>query len=209
MKGILLLSSGIDSPVVGYLMLKKGVEIIALHFDNSPMVDSRAKETAIKMARRIAEITGSRIKMYIVNHGRNQIEISKNINRRYQCILCKRLMFRTAEKIALKEKADFIITGDNLGQVASQTLQNMAVIESVIKIPVIRPVLCNDKVDTIKIAREIGTYETSIQVSSCCTAVPMNPATKARLSEIEKQEANLNIEEMADNALEQAEVLGI
>lgn len=209
MKGILLISSGIDSPVAGYLMLKKGVEIIALHFDNAPMVDSRPKETAIKMAKRLAEITKSKIKMYIANHGKNQIEISKNINRRYQCILCKRLMFKTAEKIALKEKADFIITGDNLGQVASQTLQNMAVVESVVNIPVIRPVLCNDKVDTIKIAKEIGTYETSIQVSSCCTAVPDNPATRARLSDIEKQEANLNMEEMADNAIKDAEVLEI
>jgi thiamine biosynthesis protein ThiI len=209
MKGILLLSSGIDSPVAGYLMIKKGVEIVALHFDNSPMIDSRAMESSKKLAKKLGEIAGKKIKMYIVNHGRNQIMISKNIDCKYQCILCKRMMFRIAEKIALKEKADFIITGDSLGQVASQTLQNMAVIENIVNIPVLRPVLCNDKQETIDIAKQIGTFDISIQVSSCCAAVPPNPATKSKSCIIESQEANLNIEEMAEKALENAEVLEI
>ncbi|MDD4878390.1 MAG: hypothetical protein PHO02_05145, partial [Candidatus Nanoarchaeia archaeon] len=179
------------------------------HFDNAPMVDSKPKETAIKLARRLAEITNSKIKMYIVNHGNNQTEISSNINRRYQCVLCKRMMLRIAGEIAAKEKADFIITGDNLGQVASQTLQNIAVIESVVKIPVIRPLLCNDKNEIIKIANEIGTYEDSIRVHSCCTALPDNPVTKARKEAVEIEEKKINIHAMADNAVKEAEIFEI
>ncbi|MDI6738018.1 MAG: hypothetical protein QME12_05910 [Nanoarchaeota archaeon] len=143
------------------------------------------------MAEKLSSISGKPVKMYIVNHGNNQQEIMKKTTSRYRCVLCKRLMFRIAEKIAVNEKADFIITGDNLGQVASQTLQNMAVIESVIKILVLRPVLCNDKVETIKIAKEIGTYDISIQASSCCGALPDNPVTKAKRDNVEREEGKL------------------
>lgn len=209
MKGVLLLSSGIDSPVAGYLMLRKGVEIVAVHFDNQPLVNSLPREKAMKLAKKLAEISGKRIRLYIVNHGKNQAQLIRNTERKYQCVLCRRLMFRAAEKIAKKEKADFLVTGENLAQVASQTLQNIAVEESAVKTMILRPLLCNDKVETIKIAKEIGTYETSIEAGMCCSAVPRNPATKARKEAVEREEAKLNMDEMAEKAVNEAEVVGI
>ncbi|MBU2638194.1 MAG: hypothetical protein KJ955_04425 [Nanoarchaeota archaeon] len=209
MKGILLLSSGIDSPVAGYLMLKKGVDLIAVHMDNQPLVNEMPKEKTIKLAKKLAVLSGKRIKLYIVNHGRNQVQMIRNTERKYQCVICRRMMFRVAEKIAEKEKADFLVTGENLAQVASQTLQNMAVEESVVKLPILRPLLCNDKVETIKIAREIGTYDLSIEAGMCCSAVPKSPATKARLNAVEREEEKLNIDEMAEKAVSEAEVLEI
>lgn len=209
MKGLLLLSSGIDSPVAGYLMLKKGVGLIAVHFDNQPLVNSLPKEKAIKLAKKLAEISGRRIKLYIVNHGRNQVQLIKNTERKYQCVLCRRLMFRAAALIAEKENCDFLVTGENLAQVASQTLQNMAVEESAVDIPILRPLLCNDKVETIKVAREIGTYDLSIEAGMCCSAVPKNPATKAKQYNVEREEAKLNMDEMAEKAVESAEVVEV
>ncbi len=207
MKGILLLSSGIDSPVAGYLMLRKGVDLIAVHMDNQPLVNALPKEKTIKLAKKLAELSGKKIKLYIVPHGKSQIEMIKKTERRYQCVLCRRMMLRIAEKIAEKENADFIVTGENLGQVASQTLQNIAAEETAVHTMILRPLLCNDKVETIKIAREIGTYDISIEAGMCCAAVPKNPATKARREAVEREEEKINIQEMAEKAMGSAEVL--
>ncbi|HII14793.1 MAG TPA: hypothetical protein HA362_00610 [Nanoarchaeota archaeon] len=209
MKGILLLSSGIDSPVAGYLMLKRGVEIVALHMDNQPLVNALPKEKTIKLAKKLAELSGREIKIYIVNHGRNQVEMIRNTERKYQCILCRRMMLRIAEKIAEKENADFIVTGENLAQVASQTLKNMANEESAVQMPVLRPLLCYDKVDTIKIAREIGTYEISIEAGMCCAAVPKNPATQSKKESVAREEAKLDVDAMTENAIKEAEIIAV
>jgi len=207
MKGILLISSGIDSPVAGYLMLKKGVEIIAVHMDNQPLVNALPREKTIKLVSKLAELSGRRIKLYIVNHGRNQVEMIRNTERKYQCVLCRRMMFRIAEKIAEKENADFLVTGENLGQVASQTLQNLATEEDAVSMPILRPLLCYDKQEIINIAKEIGTYGISIEAGMCCAAVPPNPATKSKIYIIRQEEEKLNMAEMAEKALESAEVL--
>lgn len=209
MKGILLMSSGIDSPVAGYMMLRKGVELVVVHFDNQPLVDGKPVEMAKKLVKNLSEIAGKPIKMYIVPHGNTQKELALKANRRYTCVLCKRMMLRIAEMVAKKENADFLITGDSLGQVASQTLPNMAAVQEAVSIQVLRPVLCRDKVETMAIARSIGTYELSIQAKSCCGALPSNPATKSGIEKVKEEEGKLNIADIAAKAMNSAEVLEI
>jgi tRNA uracil 4-sulfurtransferase len=190
MKGLLLLSAGIDSPVAGYLMKKK-MDIVAIHFDNQPLINKLTLDKVEKLAKKL----GIK-KTYIVEHGKNQIEIIKNCDRRYQCVLCRRVMFKIAEQIAKEEKCNFLITGENLGQVASQTLENMYVTEQGIKIKILQPLLCNDKQETIDLAKKIGTYDISIEAGMCCTAVPPNPTTKARLDKVLQEEKKIKIKKI-------------
>ena len=185
MKGLLLLSAGIDSPVAGYLMQKKA-EVIAIHFDNQPLINKLTLEKVKKLVKKL-----NIKKLIIIPHGKNQIEIIKNCERKYQCVLCRRIMFKIAEKIAKQENCDFLITGENLGQVASQTLENMYVTEQAIQMKILRPILCNDKQETINIAKKIGTYDISIEAGMCCTAVPKNPVTKAHLNKVLEQEKKI------------------
>ena len=180
MKAIILLSSGIDSPVAAYLIKEKGLEIIGLNFfmDNHKDVDKIAKKLGIK-------------KIYHISHKEILNQISQKTNPKYTCILCKRVMYRIAENLAKKENAKFIITGENLGQVASQTLDNLAVLDNAVKIPVLRPLLCFDKNEIIKIAKEIKTYE--LAENKKCLFVPRHPATKAKLEIIEKEESKIDV----------------
>jgi thiamine biosynthesis protein ThiI len=195
-RALLLLSSGIDSPVAGYLMKKKGLEIIVVHFDNQPFTDNKAREKSIKLARLL-----NFKKIYIVPFGKFQTENLRNCNRRFQCEICRRMMFRIAEKIAEKEKCKYLITGENLGQVASQTLSNLIVNDKAVKIPILRPLLCNDKIETIEIARKIRTYEISIEPGMCCNLVPKKPVTRCKLDIIEKEESKLNIEKIIKDTI--------
>ena len=198
MKGMLLLSTGIDSPVAGRILADKGIEIVAVHFMNS---DSEEKKE--KVIRLVKKIGVKRV--YFVVFYNIQKEMQDKCDNKYQCVLCKRMMFRLAEKIAEKEGADFIVTGDNLGQVASQTLDNMGVIDSAVKILKVRPLLCNDKNETMKIAREIGTYDISIENEGVCQFLPKNPATKAILKAIKFEEEKLNVKEIMEKAVKEAE----
>jgi thiamine biosynthesis protein ThiI len=204
MKSLSLISDGIDSPTATFIMLERGLEIIGVHFDSRPLTD----EKPVEKTKRLCKKLGLK-KLYIVNHGANKVEILKNCPHKYICILCRRMMFRIAEKIAEKENCEVLITGENLGQVASQTLENMQVTDSCVKIPIIRPLLCNDKVETIKIANKIGTYDISAEPSICCTAVPKHPMTKSKTSYIEELEKNLNIEGMIADSIKTAEVVEI
>jgi len=201
-KALLLISSGIDSPVAGHLMKEKGLELIGIHFNNEPFTDSSAKNKSIKLCKLI----GIK-KLYIIGHGKNQTANLRNINRRFQCVICRRMMFRVSEKIAKKEKCKFLITGENLGQVASQTLDNLVVCQEAVKIPILRPLLCNDKVETIKIAANIGTYETSIEPGMCCNMVPRNPLTRASLEKVKGEEKRLDINSLVDESVKSAEVV--
>ena len=201
MKGLILISGGLDSPVAAYLMLKKGVDIIALNMDNRPLADDASSEKVKKVVKKLSELTGRKIPLYMVNHGKSQQEIIANCDSRMTCILCKRIMFRIAEKIALAEACDFIITGDNLGQVASQTMDNMRTITSSVKIPVIRPLLCNDKNDTIKIAKEIGMYDLLAAQTVGCKAVPAHPATVSYEDRIAREESKIDIDRLIENAI--------
>lgn len=193
-KAVVLLSSGIDSPVAAHLMKDK-FDLIALHFDHKPL--RATKEARIK---KLCEKIGIR-KYCIVPFGFIQIEIIKKCKSSYRCLLCRRFMFRLAEKIAKKEKAKYIITGESLGQVASQILQNIKNITKSIKINVLRPLLTYDKQETINIAKAIGTYDISIQENSCCGAVPKDPTTRSDLKIILQEEKKINIKKLMEKAL--------
>jgi len=180
MKAIILLSPGIDSPVAAHMMKEKGISLVGLNFftTNHKAVDKIAKKLGIS-------------NIHYISHKEILTQIKNNINQKYTCIICKRIMYRIAEKIAKKQNAKFIITGDNLGQVASQTLDNLAVLDNVIKTPILRPLLCFDKNEIIDIAKNINTYELS--ENKKCLFVPRHPSTKAKLEIIEKEESKLDL----------------
>ena len=177
MKAVALFSSGIDSVVAVYLMMKKDVDVVLVHAE----IDKQNTERAKKLAKKLAEIFKKEIKLYLFNHSETLKECSKKINSKFICNICKRMMYRIAEKIAEKENARFIITGENLGQVASQTLDNLASNKSAVKIEIVRPLLSWDKQETMDLAKKIGTYDISIAKAPSCPFVPKHPATKAKI----------------------------
>ena len=203
-KALALVSSGIDSPVAAKMMIDKGLEVIGLHFDNRPFTDARPITKTIRICRNI----GIK-KLYIVKHGLSMGDIVGKINRRLTCLMCRRLMFRIAERIAKKEKCSFLITGENLGQVASQTLDNMVVVTKAVKIPILRPLLCNDKQETVDMAKSIGTYDVSIEPPGCCRLVPEFPATKSNIKIVEEEERKFDVENFINKRLRDAEIIDI
>jgi len=209
MKALLLISSGIDSPVAGHLMIKRGVEIIAIHFNNLKEEDDKSLRTTKRLVKKLSLITNKKIKLYIIHNYENQKQIMEHTNRRFQCVICKRLMYRIAERIAEKEKCEYLITGENLGQVASQTLDNLRVLDDATEMIVLRPLLCNEKNDTIKIARQIGTYDISIEHKEACPFVPKRPLTKAKLEKVRMQEEKLNIQRIVDDSIKNAKAVAI
>lgn len=168
-KGLLMLSGGIDSPVAGYLALKRGVDLECLYFESPPHTSLLAKEKVIKLASILNEYSKN-IKIHIIPFTKLQEEIYKNIDDTYMITILRRMMYRIAFKVAKKRNCKVIINGESIGQVASQTLTSMNVINSVTNYPIIRPVACLDKLEIINIAKKIGTYETSIlPYEDCCT----------------------------------------
>lgn len=204
MRALALISGGIDSPVAAHLMIKRGIDIVAIHFDNHPFTDKKTLEKAGLLVKRISRVNNKKIKLYVINHGKILSEIIKNTRPRFTCILCKRFMMRMAQSIAEKEKCDFLVTGESLGQVASQTLNNMTVISRAVNIDILRPLLCMDKNETIKIAKDIGTYEISIIQSAGCKAVPKHPATSAKLEIVLKEEEKININKLVEDTVKNA-----
>lgn len=207
MKFVSLISSGIDSPVATYLISKKAKEIIFVHSDNRSFSDDREIKNFISITTFLKKKINSKIKIYIVPHGACLISYKESCENRYTCVFCKRMMVRYAEKIAEKEKADAIVMGDSLGQVASQTLQNLRVVDSAVEIPILRPLIGFDKEDVVKIARKIGTYELSILPSSGCKAVPDKPATRAKLGNVLEEEKKLDIEKIVKDVVDKSEIL--
>jgi tRNA uracil 4-sulfurtransferase len=204
MKGISLLSDGIDSPVASYLMLKKNMELIFVNFRNSK--SKEAEERVKRLVKTLAEKFNKELKLYFIDIENVQKEFMRNCNTRFQCLLCKRTMYKIAEKIAEKEKSDFLVSGENLGQVASQTLPNMYVLSKAVKIDVIRPLLCFEKNDSVKLAKEIGTYETSIENKAKCPFVPSNPSTRAKLEVIEREEKRVDMENLIKEAIDNSRI---
>ena len=202
MKGLLLISSGIDSPVAGYLMQRKGYEVFGIHFEHSS--DARNLEKVKKLAQKV----GIR-KLFFVDNLKNQEEIARNCSSRYQCLICKGLMYRIAEALALREGIDVLITGENLAQVASQTLTNIQVLDKAVKIKVLRPLLGFDKNETMKIAREIGTYDISVEKSAGCPFVPRSPVTKGKLAVVEEEESKLDIKRIIERNLKSVKIIKI
>lgn len=209
MKFVSLISSGIDSPVATYLMSKKADEIILVHGDTRPFTDDREIENFLKLVKHLKKISKCSFKVCLIPHGYSLSDFKQNCNNKFTCVFCKRMLLRYAEKIAEKEGAEAIIMGDSLGQVASQTLQNIRTIEQAIKTPVLRPLIGLDKENVVKIAKEIVTYELSILPSESCGAVPNKPSTRAKLERILHEENKLKIAELVNNAVENLKIIKI
>lgn len=208
-KLVVLLSGGIDSVIAAYLMARKGSEMILIYGFNEPYTDARNKERALKCAERLSQIFNKKIKMYTLPHGANLQDFINKCPRKLTCVLCKRMLLRIAEKIAKEEDAKAVVTGENVAQVASQTLQNLVVLNQAVKIPIIRPLIAFDKQQIIDFAKEVGTYEPSILPADGCLAVPPKPATSAKLEDVLMTEENLDIEGMLKKMMDGKEVLEI
>jgi len=192
---ITLISGGIDSPVAAYMIGRLGYRVILVHFDNSPFaseINKKKTEECVEILKKHITIDD----LVIVPHGKNLLEISKNCERKYTCVLCRRVMFRTAERLCEKLGAKAIVTGEFLGSKASQTLQNMEVISQSVKIPILRPLLGMDKEEIQKIGREIGTFYQGVSPAGCCSVAPNKPSTKARLEKIVEEEGKIDVEKM-------------
>jgi thiamine biosynthesis protein ThiI len=201
---ISLISGGIDSPVATYLMLSSGATISALYLDNRPFTDEKTKNKVIELVKRLELVSQNRIKLYIAPHGQNQKHFARNCNRHVGCILCRRMMLRIGSALAAQNNAIALVTGDSLGQVASQTLQNLKVESQVIPLPILRPLIGLDKLEIEAVAKKIGTYEISISPGLCCTIVPKKPSTKATLDRILEEENKVDIQSMVQESIENA-----
>ena len=209
-KGLLMLSGGIDSPVAGYLAIKRGVKLEAIYFESPPHTSEDAKEKVLKLAKKLA-LYNLDIKVHVINFTEIQETIYKTAPHEYLITLMRRMMYRISEKIALKENMKVLINGESIGQVASQTLTSMAAINEVVKIPVIRPVACFDKNEIIKIAKDIDTYDTSIlPYEDCCTIfVPKHPVINPESKLCEEYETLADYETLIDNSVYSHEIIRI
>lgn len=194
-KGLVLLSGGIDSPVAAWMMAKRGMVIEAVHFHSYPYTSERAYEKVKDLARILASYMG-RIRIHSINLLPIQEQIVANCPEEETTILVRRFMMRIAEQVARQTKSMMLITGENIGQVASQTAEALVVTDAAVQLPVMRPLIAMDKTDIMRIAQEIGTFETSIQpYEDCCTVfLPKHPKTKPRLEQIEASESKLDVE---------------
>ena len=201
-KGMLMLSGGIDSPVAGYLAMKRGIVIDAVYFEAIPHTSLEAREKVITLCRKLSSYT-NHINLHIVNFTPIQEEIYKNCREDYCITIMRRMMYRIMEKLAIKYNGLAIINGESVGQVASQTLTSMSVINSVTNMPVIRPLACLDKLEIMDIARKIDTYETSIlPYEDCCTVfVPKHPAINPKIETAVKEENKFDYEKLIDEAV--------
>ncbi|MEM2121482.1 MAG: 7-cyano-7-deazaguanine synthase [Candidatus Woesearchaeota archaeon] len=209
MKAISLISGGIDSPVASYIALKNKIDVVFLHFDNGIFYDKKELEKVKSIIELFSKKFKKSFKLYVCDFEVFHKKVLDKEIRRYHCLICKRTMFKLAERIALKEKADFLISGENLSQVASQTKSNLKVIDSATKLFVLRPLLVFDKEETINIAKEIGTYEISTIKTIGCSAVPKNPATKSDLNFIIKEEKRLEIDKIVKEILKSTKFIEI
>ena len=209
-KGMLMLSGGIDSPVAGYLAIKRGVKLEAVYFESPPHTSIEAKNKVFSLAKKLS-IYNQDINVHVINFTEIQEAIYKNIPKEYLITIMRRMMYRITEKLAKKKKAKVIVNGESIGQVASQTLTSMSVINEVIKMPVIRPVACFDKLEIIDIAKKIDTYETSIlPFEDCCTIfVPEHPVINPESEKALIYENLIPYEELINKAIRNEEVVKI
>ena len=210
-KGLLLLSGGIDSPVAGYMMARRGLSFDCIHFHSFPYTSQQAKDKVVSLAHKITPYVGEH-KLYVVPFTKIQENIHKHCDDDYMVILVRRFMMKIAEKLACKLSAQALITGENLAQVASQTIQSITITNLAVQnIPVFRPLIAFDKLDIMKIAKQIGTYDTSIlPYEDCCSVfLPESPVTKPKLDKIIKNEAKLDVDVLIEEAINNIEVINI
>lgn len=208
-KAMLLLSGGIDSPVAGFMIGKRGVEIEAVHFYSYPYTSERAKEKVIDLAKIVASYCG-KLKLHVVPFTEIQLEINEKCPEELLTIIMRRIMMRMAESYARMNHCSCVVTGESIGQVASQTMQSLFVTDMVVNMPVFRPLIGMDKDEVIEIARRIDTFETSIlPYEDCCTVfVAKHPKTRPQVEEVLQAEEKLErLEEMIETAIQNTEVL--
>lgn len=211
-KALLLLSGGIDSPVAGYLSLKRGVVLEGVHFYSYPFTNERSKQKVIDLARILANYTGNgKLNLWVVYFTEIQKVLHASKFPDLNITIMRRMMLRIACKLAERENALALVTGDSLGQVASQTMESIAVINAVTNMPIFRPLIGFDKQEIIDISKEIGTYSTSIlPYDDCCTVfVPKHPATKPRIEQVEAAESQYDVEGLVDEAVAKTELVQI
>ena len=209
-KTLLQLSGGIDSPVAGMEMMKRGVKIEAIHFHSPPFTSEKAKDKVIELTRILSERVGP-IKLHIVPFTALQKQINKSVHPRYTMTTTRRMMLRVTDIILERIGANAIVNGENLGQVASQTLKSMYAINDVTSTPILRPLVSLDKEDIIKKAKEIGTFEVSIQpYEDCCTIfTPKNPVTEPDFDKVIKYESVFNFDDLVQEAADNVETIEI
>lgn len=209
-KGLLMLSGGIDSPVAGYLAIKRGVKLEALYFESPPHTSLEAKNKVLELARKLA-LYNNDIKVHIINFTEIQQAILQNCPYEYLITIMRRMMYRISEIVARNNRAKVIVNGESIGQVASQTLTSMNVINEVVRIPVIRPVACFDKLEIIDLAKKIDTYETSIlPFEDCCTIfVPDHPVINPEFAKAREYEKLIPYEELIYKAIKGHEVIKV
>lgn len=200
-KGLLLISGGIDSPVAGYLTAKRGMKLDCLHFHSFPYTGEAAKQKVIDLTKKVGEYNGG-INLYVISFTHIQEAIHEKCPEEYMITIMRRFMMRIAERLSKMIGSQAIITGESLGQVASQTIESITSSNSVVNMPVLRPLIMMDKIDIIDISRKIDTYETSIlPYEDCCTVfLPKFPAIKPNLERVMRAEQNLDIEDLINQA---------
>ena len=202
-KGLLLLSGGIDSPVAGYMMAKRGVTIEAVHFESFPYTSERAREKVLELASILAEYAGE-VKVHVVSLTHIQEELVKACQEDYFTLLLRRYMMTIAERVAKRRGCMALITGESLGQVASQTMQALGVTDNAVSMPVFRPCIGMDKEEIITISRNIGTFDISIlPYEDCCTVfTPKHPRTRPELAKVVAQEEKIDVDALTDRAFD-------
>jgi thiamine biosynthesis protein ThiI len=199
---VALISGGIDSPVAAWLMMKRGCDLIPVFFNNGRFSDKAYTERAMATIKKIKEwAPGHSFKVYEVPHGDSLREFIERGNIRYTCVFCKHMMYKTAVAIAKKEGAHGLVTGSSLGQVASQTSDNLMLEHFMIDFPVYHPLIGLDKNEIVEIARKVGTYDISIRPASCCKAVPPHPSIHGRIEEIARIESEFDMKALAEREL--------
>jgi tRNA uracil 4-sulfurtransferase len=203
----MLMSGGIDSPVALYYMLRQGHGMVAVHMDNRPFTDDSPLEKVLDHLRVLETAFGMKVPLYVLPHGPTQITLMRNTDRHVGCVMCRRFMWRSAEKIAEREVASFLVTGEALGQVASQTLSNMRSATASVQLPIVRPLIGFDKQEIETVAKAIGTYGISTRPGLCCQAVPDKPATRTNLVQILQEEDRIDVDQIVDDCVRRAVVM--
>lgn len=209
-RAVSLLSGGIDSPVAMWMAAKRGISVIPVHFFSFPYTSEQAKQKVLDLAAILSPYCG-KMAVEIVPFTKIQEEIRRNCPEEYFTVIMRRFMMRIAEKIAEKNGCKALVTGENLGQVASQTMEALAVTEDCISLPVLRPLICFDKEEIVATARKIGTFETSVlPYEDCCTVfTPRHPKTKPKVEEVRQLELSLDVPGLVDEALENTDRVNI
>ena len=207
-KGMLMLSGGIDSPIAGYLAMKRGIRIEGVYFDSPPHTSIDAKNKVLELASILSSYSGY-VKLHVIHFTEIQEAIYRYCPKEYMITIMRRMMYRIAEKLAHKNNCKAIINGESVGQVASQTLTSMAAINEVIKMPVLRPVCCYDKIEIIDLAKRIGTYDVSIRpFQDCCTIfVPEHPVINPEIEKAREYEQAFDFETLINEAVKNDEVV--